>query len=192
MLPIDTYNNLHHIGIYHRSMSSKHTTNPTTSKLVLRRVAIRHSFRAVYAPEGVADFIDSTDYPHKDMLRRTMSGLFDDQITRAARPEWWLVTQNAKIVGLALVAYGKLNGEVGVSVGVEHLLVAQGHRNKGVGSKIIRGLQSLARKEDGLAAVNLESEQELIPYYRRFGFVERSWQGYGNQFVKLIWRKTDY
>ena len=110
-------------------MSSKHTTNPTTSKLVLRRVAIRHSFRAAYAPEGVADFIDSTDYPHKDMLRRTMSGLFDGQIP-AQRPEWWLVTQNAKIVGLALVSYSELKGEIGVSVGVEHLLVAQGHRNK--------------------------------------------------------------
>ena len=174
---------------YHRSMSSK-PTNPTTSKLVLRRVAIRQSFRPAYAPKGVADFIQSTEYPHKDMLRKTMSGLFDGQIP-AQRPEWWLVTECQDIVGLALVSYSELNGEIGVSVGVEHLLVAQGHRNKGVGSKIIRGLQSLARKEEELNAVNLESEEELIPYYRRFGFVERSWQGYGNQFVKLIWRKTD-
>jgi len=49
----------------------------------------------------------------------------------------------------------------------------------------IGSLSSLRMRHVCVMSVNLECEQELIPYYRRFGFVERSWQGYGNQFVKL-------
>ena len=155
-------------------------------------MAIRQSFLASYAPSGVAEFIRSTEYPHKAMLKKTMSGLFDDQIPRD-RPEWWVVQgENQEIVGLALVSYGRLNMEFTnlEYVGVEHLLVAENHRNKGVGTKIIRGLQALARKDDGLQGVNLESEPELIPYYQRFGFIERQYQPPGGQFVKLIWRKS--
>lgn len=150
------------IGDTIHSMSSKYQTKTTKSKLVLRRVAIRQSFQPAYAPEGVADFIESTEYQHKDMLRRTMSGFFDHQIP-GQRPEWWIVTENQNIVGLALVAYGELNDEVGISVGPEHMLVAQDHRNKGVGTKIIRGLQTLARREgEGVSYVNLECEPEMV------------------------------
>ena len=135
----------------------------------------------MFAPDGVADFIESTEYQHKDMLRRTMSGLFDHQIP-GQRPEWWLVTENQSIVGLALISYSELNGEVGLSLMAEHILVSQDHRNKGVGTKIIRGLQALARRE-GVPHVSLESEPEMVAYYSRFGFVKRNWQGFGNQFV---------
>jgi len=171
-------------------MSSKHQANSTKSKLVLRRVAIRQSFHPKYAPEGVADFIESTEYEHKDMLRRTMSGLFDHQIP-GQRPEWWLVSEEESIIGLALVSHSELNGEVGLSLMAEHILVSQDHRNKGVGTKLIRGLQSLARREEeGVSHVSLEAEAEMVAYYSRFGFVKRNWQGFGNQFVKLIWRKA--
>ena len=122
-----------------------------------------------------------------------MSGLFDHQIP-AGRPEWWVVSngESQEIVGLALVSYSMLNMEVTRHefVGVEHLIVAKKHRSKGAGTKIIRGLQALARKEDGLGGVNLESEHELVSYYGRFGFVERCWQPPGGQFIKLIWRKS--
>lgn len=169
-------------------MSSKQANSTQKSTLVLRRVAIRQSFRPSHAPEGVAEFIDSTEYPHKQLLKQTMSGLFDSQIP-SQRPEWWIVYKNQEIAGLALVSYSELNGEMGIHVGIEHLLVAQGNRNEGVGTKIIHGLKALVRKE-GVAGINLESERELISYYRKFGFVERSYQGFGqDQFVKLIWRR---
>jgi len=156
------------------------------SKLVLRRIAIRASFRANSAPPGVADFISSTPYEHKGLLRNTMSGMFDDQIP-LHRPEWWIVQHDDDIKGLALVSYTRLNGEgLQEFVGVEHLLVAKDYRNKGVGSLIILTLQKLARKRKDLGGVNLESEVELLQYYSRFGFVKRAFQS--GAFVKLIWR----
>ena len=102
---------------------------------------------------------------------------------------WIVRQQDGNIKGLALVSYGQLNGErPGAEfVGVEHLLVADDFRHMGVGTMILTNLQKLIKKRDDLAGVNLESEQELISYYARFGFVRRGYQPPG-AFVKLIWK----
>jgi GNAT superfamily N-acetyltransferase len=159
-----------------------------SSKLVLRRVGIRSSFMAGHAPVGVAEFIRSTPYAYKLHLQSTMSGKFDSQIP-GQRPEWWIVQKDGDIIkGVALVSYSRLNGEGRQEfVGIEHVLVAEDYRNKGVGTLILRTLQKLARKCDDLAGVNLESEHELLSYYARFGFVRRQYQPPG-KFVKLVWR----
>ena len=158
-----------------------------SNKFVLRRVAIRSSFQGSFAPFGVVDFINSTPYPHKSLLLNTMSGLFDVQIP-VQRPEWWIVTQDNNIKGLALISYCQLNFEGPKEfVGVEHLIVAPLHRNKGVGTLILKTLQKLVRKsKNGLGGVNLEAEEELVPFYARFGFVRRKFQS--GAFTKLLWK----
>ena len=167
--------------------SKEYIKSAGKKKLVLRRVAIQTSFKASHAPVGVVDFIRSTNYPYKKLLQNTMTGIFDFQISKQ-RPEWWIVKHDDKIKGVALVSYSPLNGEgYREFVGVEHLLVDETFRNQGVGGLILRTLQALARERDDLGGVNLESEEELLSYYERFGFVKRIYQPPGD-FVKLIWR----
>lgn len=117
-----------------------------------------------------------------------MSGQFDFQIPRQ-RPEWWIVQQADIIKGLALLCYGQLNGEDPKEefVCVEHLLVAEDYRRKGVGTLILKTAQKLAQKRCHVAGVFLDSEPELLSYYARLGFVRREYQP-GGAFVKLIWR----
>ncbi len=104
-------------------------------------------------------------------LRRIRTNVFIDEQNVPEEMEWDEYDKNCTHVIVEIngdyVATGRLleNGQIG------RMAVLQAYRNKGIGSRILEKILSIATSMN-MKTVFLNSQVDVVEFYNKFGFVE--------------------
>lgn len=121
------------------------------------------------------DFLDTLGALRPtDLTVEEARDLWNVEMTNLGRTPVYIyvAVQNGKVIGTAtLMIERKFIRRGGLCGHIEDVAVHPSHQHHGVGSELVKRLISLA-KFRGCYKVILDCSQELIPFYRQFGFKE--------------------
>jgi RimJ/RimL family protein N-acetyltransferase len=90
----------------------------------------------------------------------------------------FVLTRGSKVVGMVSLLFTISTAEGGKAAWLEDMIIAPGHRNRGLGTRLLRAALAWA-EQDGITRVSLLTDSDNLRaqrYYLRHGFVSSGMQ----------------